>query len=57
MANEKKQKVMLGVLAALLVGMGGVYWFVLREGDSGGATMAADSGGKKTVREKRAAKE
>ena len=53
MADDKKKKVMLGILAALLVGMGGVYWFVIREGDSGGATMAAETGGKKTVREKR----
>ena len=52
MANDKKQKVMLGILAALLVGMGG-YWFVIREGDSGGDTMAAGTGGKKVKREKK----
>lgn len=54
MTEGKKQKAMLGVLAALLVGMGGVYWFVLREGDAGGNDMAMKAGSQKVKREKRA---
>ena len=51
--QDKRQRVLLGVLTSFLVGMGGVYWFVLRESDSGGSGMAAETGGKKVKREKR----
>ena len=30
-SSDKKQKILLGVLGVLLVGMGGTYWFVLRD--------------------------
>lgn len=53
MADDKKQKVMLGILASLLVGMGGVYWFVFRGDDSGSDDMALKTGGGKVKREKR----
>ena len=52
MAKDKKQKVMLGVLAALVIGMGS-YWFVWRGGDSGGSGTAVKTGGGKVQREKR----
>lgn len=51
MAIDQKQKVMLGILAALLVGMGGVYWFVYRERDSGDSSMAAGTESQKVKRE------
>lgn len=51
-AADKKQKVMLGVLASLIVGMGGVYWFVIRGGDSGGGSLAGETGGQKVKRER-----
>ncbi len=54
MTDDKKKKVMLGVLASLVVGMGGVYWFVWREPGDGGSSMAADTGAQKVKREKRA---
>lgn len=56
MANNKKQKVMLGILAALLVGMGGVYWFVLRENDSGSGNTDLETRGKKVKRDRTVAK-
>ena len=56
MAEDKKQKIMLGVLAALVIGMGG-YWFVLREGDSGASRVAVGSGTAKIKREKGVSKD
>ena len=35
MEMEKRQKVLLVVLGALVLGMGGVYWFAIRESDTG----------------------
>jgi uncharacterized protein HemX len=32
---EKRQKVLLVVLGVLVLGMGGVYWFAIRESDTG----------------------
>ena len=49
-ADEKKQKILLAVLAVLILGMGGTYWFVIR--DPGPKRQAAVDQGK-TVREKR----
>ena len=53
MADDKKQKVMLGVLASLIVAMGGVYWFVLRPDDSGVGSITEGTGGQKVKRERR----
>lgn len=52
MTGDKKQKVMLSVLAALVVGMGGVYWFVWRGGDDDGTGIAAKTEHQKVRREK-----
>lgn len=49
MAEDKKQKVVLGVLAALVIGMGG-YWFVLRDSGAGASNVAMESKGGKTKR-------
>ncbi|MCH8150076.1 MAG: hypothetical protein IH987_19195 [Planctomycetes bacterium] len=49
MAEDKKQKVILGVVAALVIGMGG-YWFVLRDSGAGASNVAVGSGGGKTKR-------
>lgn len=52
MTEDKKQKVMLSVLAALVVGMGGVYWFVWRGGDGEGSGVATQTAPQKVKRER-----
>lgn len=50
MIDQKKQKVLMAVLGVLVLGMGSVYWFVLRDGDSGGKDLSEQTAGKKTKR-------
>ena len=48
--DEKKQKILLGVLVVLILGMGGTYWFVIR--DTGPKRQAVIDRGE-VVKEKR----
>lgn len=41
MTDDKKQKVLLAVLGVLVLGAGSVYWFVIRDANSGGNAAAA----------------
>ena len=48
--DEKKQRIVLGVLVVLILGMGGTYWFVIR--DAGPKRQGAIDRGE-VVKEKR----
>ena len=48
--DEKKQRIVLGVLVVLILGMGGTYWFVIR--DTGPKRQAVIDRGE-VVKEKR----
>lgn len=52
MSDEKRQKVMIGVLAVLVLGAGG-YWFVLRDSGAGDRASDVNTGVERKKREKK----